>query len=283
MIVGVAQDGGVPHLGCVKECCREARSDPARAQRVASLALRAGPKLFLIDATPDIRSQVATALGEQGLAARPARLPVDGILLTHAHIGHYTGLVYLGRESMAADEVPVFATDRFWAFLSGNSPWKRLVDGRHIIHIPLAAGGQVELAQGLSVEPFRVPHREEDSDVLGFLVKGPSRRLLYIPDIDDWSRWDRDIAELAGTVDVALLDGTFYAPSELGARSMAEVPHPLVTSTMDRLGPMVKQGRRVVFIHMNHTNPILRRGTAERREVERRGFEVASDGMELPL
>jgi pyrroloquinoline quinone biosynthesis protein B len=254
---------------------------------VASLALRAGNKVILIDATPDIRSQLFTALGEEGLAARPPRLPVDGILLTHAHVGHYTGLIHLGTEAMAASSVPVYVTDRFWSFLSSNGPWKRLVEGRHIIRVPLAAGRRVELAPGLSVEPLRVPHREEDSDVVGFLVTGPSRRLLYIPDIDDWSRWDRDIAALVRTIDVALLDGTFYSPSELGggsmARSMADVPHPLVTSTMDRLDPLVKQGRRVVFIHMNHTNPISRAGTPERLEVERRGFEVAVDGMVLPL
>jgi len=184
---------------------------------------------------------------------------------------------------MAADAVPVFATDRFWAFLSGNGPWKRLVEGGHIVRSPLAAGSKVELAPGLAVEPFRVPHREEDSDVVGFRVQGPTRRLLYIPDIDDWSRWDRDIAALVGSVDVALLDGTFFSPAELGARSMAEVPHPLVTTTMERLGPLLKQGKRIIFIHMNHTNPILRSGTPERQEVERRGFEVAADGMVLPL
>jgi pyrroloquinoline quinone biosynthesis protein B len=287
-VVGVAQDGGVPHLGCTKECCAAARRDPSRAVRVASLALVTGGaagqrKVFLIDATPDFRSQVDSALGEGGLEARPRGLPVDGILLTHAHIGHYTGLMYLGREAIAAAGVPVFATSRMASFLSANGPWKRLVEGGHIKLEPIEPGKSFELAAGLKVEPIRVPHREEESDVVGFLVSGPSRRLLYIPDIDDWSRWDRDIAAVARTVDVALLDGTFYAPSELGARSMADVPHPLIPSTMDRLEPLVKLGHRVIFIHLNHTNPALRSGTPERREIERRGFEVAADGLELSL
>ena len=286
--LGVAQDGGAPHLGCTKACCAAARRDPSRAVRVASLALAAGGgggarKVFIIDATPDFRTQVDTALGEGGLETRPGGLPVDGILLTHAHIGHYTGLMYLGRESIASSQVPVFATSRMAAFLSANGPWKRLVDGGHIRLEPIEAGRPFDLTPGLRVEPIRVPHREEDSDVVGFLVTGPSRRLLYIPDIDDWSRWDRDIAALVRTVDIALLDGTFYAASELGARSMAEVPHPLIPSTMDRLEPLVKQGHRVIFIHLNHTNPALRPGTPERQEIERRGFEVAADGLELSL
>jgi pyrroloquinoline quinone biosynthesis protein B len=208
---------------------------------------------------------------------------VDGVLLTHAHVGHYTGLMYLGRESMSASAVAVYATQRMGAFLSANGPWKRLVAGKHIDVRTIEEGRSFELAPGLRVEPLRVPHREEESDVVGFLVSGPSRRLLYIPDIDDWSRWRRDIAALVGSVDVALLDGTFYAPEELGRRSATEIPHPLIPSTMDRLEPVVRKGHRVIFIHMNHTNPALRRSTPEHGEIIRRGFEVASEGLELPL
>jgi pyrroloquinoline quinone biosynthesis protein B len=282
-VLGVSQDGGVPHLGCTKACCAAARRDPARAVRVASLALAAGGRTFLIDATPDLRTQLDTALGPGGLEARPPGLPLDGILLTHAHIGHYAGLMFLGRESMAANGVPVYATRRMGAFLAANGPWKRLVDGRHIRLHPIEPGRPVELAPGLTVEPFAVPHREEESDVVGFLVRGPSRRLVYLPDIDDWSKWDHDIASLVGSVDVALLDGTFWSPQELGARSMTDVPHPLIPSTMDRLEPLVKRGHRVMFIHLNHTNPVLRPDSAERLEVERRGFEVAADGLSLAL
>lgn len=288
-VLGIMQDGGLPHLGCSRECCTAARRDPARAARVASLALEVeapagGPrKIFIIDATPDFRSQVDRALAPQGFEDRPPGLPVDGILLTHAHVGHYTGLMYLGRESMGASAVPVHATRRMGQFLSTNGPWKRLVEGKQIDLRTIEPGRGFELAPGLSAEPLRVPHREEESDVVGFLVRGPSRSLLYIPDIDDWSRWDRDIAALVASVDVALLDGTFYAPEELGRRSMAEVPHPLIPSTMDRLEPLVKKGHRVLFIHLNHTNPALRRSSPEHQEIVRRGFEVASEGIELPL
>jgi pyrroloquinoline quinone biosynthesis protein B len=288
-VLGIAQDGGVPHLGCARECCVAARRDSSRAAKVASLALEieglegGARKVFIIDATPDFRAQVDRALAPQTFADRPQGLPVDGVLLTHAHIGHYTGMMYLGRESMSASSVAVYATPRMGAFLSANGPWKRLVEGKHIDLRIIEPGRAFDLAPGLTVEPLRVPHREEESDVVGFLVSGPSRRLLYIPDIDDWSRWGRDIAMLVGSVDVALLDGTFYGPEELGRRSVTEIPHPLIPSTMERLEPLVKKGHRVIFIHLNHTNPALRRSTPEHAEIIRRGFEVAFEGLELPL
>jgi len=286
VILGVAQDGGVPHLGCQSDPCEKARKDPALVQRVASVGLvvstEAQAKYFMIDATPDFRSQVDTLLGD-ARADRPRTRPLDGILLTHAHIGHYTGLMYLGRESIASQEIPVHASERMAAFLRDNGPWKRLVTGKHVTLNVMKEGTAVPLAMGLSVEPIRVAHREEESDAFGFIVTGPKRRLLYIPDIDAWERWDRDIAALVATVDVALLDATFHGPGELGDRAMTDVPHPFVLDTMKRLEPLAREGKRIIFIHMNHTNPALVPGSPERMEIERRGFEVAADGARIDL
>ncbi len=287
-VVGIVQDGGLPHLGCTNDACRAARRDPSRAERVASLAIiarRPGvePRVYLLDATPDFRSQVDSALESAGDPPRPPRSPVDGVFLTHAHIGHYTGLVYLGKESMAAHRVAVFGTARMLSFLGSNGPWKRLVADGNIELKPLAGGRRIDLAEGLSVEALEVPHRDEESDAVGFIVRGPARSLLYVPDIDAWDRWDRDVRALVRSVDVALLDGTFFSAKELPGRPMEEIPHPLVRTSMDLLEPAVRGGSRVIFIHLNHTNPALTKGSPERREVEARGFEVAIDGMELPL
>src|SRR5215470_536980 len=89
VVLGVAQDGGVPHLGCRQALCVEARRDPSKRRLVAALGLidPASGKRFLIDATPDFPAQVELLGG----------MP-DAILLTHAHIGHYLGLAQLGRE-----------------------------------------------------------------------------------------------------------------------------------------------------------------------------------------
>jgi len=182
--------------------------------------------------------------------------------------------------------VPVYATARMATFLSGNGPWRRLTEGGNIELHTLEPGRSLDLAPGLSVEPLRVPHREEESDVVGFLVRGPLRRLLYIPDIDSWDTWGRwgtDIARLAASVDVSLLDGTFYSADELPGRPQAEVPHPPITVTMDRLEAVARSGHRIVFTHLNHTNPALRAESPERSAIGRRGFEVASQGLVLPL
>ncbi|MFQ5702186.1 MAG: MBL fold metallo-hydrolase [Acidobacteriota bacterium] len=288
MILGAAQDGGVPHLGCTQELCETALQDLRKVVRVSSLGLIVPgggglDRLFLVDATPDIRSQVASALGGIGRRRRPAGLPVDGILLTHAHIGHYTGLMYLGKESMDARRIPVYASARMAAFLEANSPWKRLVSEENIALRIIRPGQPIQLLSDLTVEPLQVAHREEESDVLGFLIEGPRKRLLYIPDIDAWGRWDRDIGTLVASVDVAILDGTFFSTGELPGRSLEEIPHPFIIQTMDRLQALVEAGHRVIFTHLNHTNPALEPGTAQRKQIESRGFEVAVEGMRVEL
>jgi pyrroloquinoline quinone biosynthesis protein B len=280
VVLGIAQDGGVPHIGCRQPLCVSARRDPSRRQRVACLGLidDSSGHRFLIDATPDLASQL-DSLNEGRNLGSPKR-PVDGIALTHAHIGHYTGLMYLGREALGADNVPVLATPRMAAFLRQNEPWGQL-----------ARLGQIEIREMLpghdfamghfTVTPLLVPHRDELSDTVGYRVRGPSRSLLYVPDIDKWERWDRKIADEVAGVDVALVDGTFEDAAEVPGRSLAEIPHPLVGETMDLLSSPALRGR-VRFIHLNHTNRLLWDAAALRR-LEARGFRVARDGDTFPL
>ena len=277
VVLGMAQDGGVPHIGCRQERCEAARRDPSRRERVASLGLVDGDRRFLIDATPDLPSQVASL--DPG---RPGSRPiVDGILLTHAHIGHYTGLMYLGREALGASGVPVWATPRMARFLRENGPWSQLVALGNIALKEMEPGREMALTERLRVTPLLVPHRDELSDTVGFRIQGPSRALLYIPDIDKWERWDRGLPEEVAGVDWALLDGTFEDPAEVPGRSRAEIPHPLVGETVARLGPPPRRAQ-VLFIHLNHTNRLLRDEAAV-RSLGAKGFAVARDGQELEL
>jgi pyrroloquinoline quinone biosynthesis protein B len=280
MVLGIAQDGGVPHIGCRQPLCVAASRDPARRQRVACLGLidDASGQRFLIDATPDLASQL-DSLNEGRALANPKR-PVDGILLTHAHIGHYTGLMYLGREALGADHVPVFSTPRMAAFLRENQPWKQLVALGQIEVREVLPGHDVAMGH-FRVTPVLVPHRDEISDTVGYRVRGPSRSLLYVPDIDKWERWDRKIADEVAGVDVALVDGTFEDAAEVAGRSLAEIPHPLVGETMALLSPPSLRGR-VQFIHLNHTNRLLWDADAV-RAIEARSFRVARDGDAFPL
>ena len=273
VVLGIAQDGGVPHLGCRQKLCVEARRDPSKRRRVASLGLvdMIAGKRFVIDATPDFQEQVARLGG----------LP-DGILLTHAHIGHYLGLAQLGREVVNAREMPVYCTASMARFLRENGPWKRLVTLGNIAIHEIEPDREVSLTDSLRITALRVPHRDEDSDTVAYLVAGPSRRLLWLPDIDKWEKWDRKIEDVVRDTDVAFLDGTFSSADEIPGRSLAEIPHPLVPETIARLAKVSGPSHRVFFVHLNHTNPLLWDGAAVRR-LRGKGFGVASEGQRVPL
>lgn len=272
VVLGIAQDGGVPHLGCRQKLCVEARKDPARRRRVASLGLVDGAsgKRFIIDATPDFQSQVEILGG----------IP-DGILLTHAHIGHYLGLAQLGREVLNAREMPVYCTASMGAFLRNNRPWSRLVASRNISIREIEPGVPFALTERLRVTAIRVPHRDEDSDTVAYRVTGPARRLLWLPDIDKWEKWDKRIEEVVADVDIAFLDGTFFSAEEIPGRSIAEIPHPLVPETVSRLSSS-RGAAKVSFIHLNHTNKLLW-DENEVRRLRDKGFGIASEGQRLPL
>jgi pyrroloquinoline quinone biosynthesis protein B len=262
-----------------------ARHDPSRARRVACLGIGAAPggPLVLLDATPDLPSQAEELRGASGIEPAAGR-PVDAICLTHAHAGHYAGLVHLGREAMAARAVPLHATIRMGLFLKTNRPWSRLLDWGHAEVRTFVPGIAVDLGGGVRIEPLRVPHRDEDSDTVGFVVAGPSRRLLYVPDTDAWGRWRPPVTELVEGVDVALLDGTFFDAGEVPGRDPEAIPHPTIRSSMDLLAAQAASGRvRILFTHLNHTNPALDPRSEASREIRRRGFAVASEGMEFAL
>jgi pyrroloquinoline quinone biosynthesis protein B len=273
VVLGIAQDGGVPHLGCRQKLCAEARKDPSKRRRVASLGLvdTIAGKRFVIDATPDFEVQVARLGG----------LP-DGILLTHAHIGHYLGLAQLGREVVNAREMPVYCTASMARFLRENGPWKRLVALGNIAIHEIEPDREFALTDSLRITALTVPHRDEDSDTVAYLVAGPSRRLLWLPDIDKWEKWDRKIEDVVRDTDIAFLDGTFSSADEIPGRSLAEIPHPLVPETVARLAKSSGPRHRIFFVHLNHTNRLLWDGTAV-RQLRGKGFGVASEGQRVPL
>ena len=260
--LGVAQDGGLPHLGCVAPRCEAARCGARPLERVACLGLTDGERHWLFDATPDFADQVH-ALG----ARRP-----DGVFLTHAHMGHYTGLVQLGKEALGAAGIPVYATARMRDLLRDNAPWSTLVEERRIA---LTDNTAVDLG-GVRVTAFAVPHRDELSDTVGYRIEGPGATAVYIPDIDRWDLWDRDIRAVVEAVDLAFLDGTFFSLDELPHRDITRVRHPLVTESMDRLAGL---GDRVAFLHLNHTNPLW----DDDAPLRDRGFARARQGDAFDL
>lgn len=282
VVLGTAQDGGVPHAACGCPRCQRAATDPAFQRRAPSLAIVVpGSKPFLIDASPDLPEQLR-ALGAVG-DDRVDRVPLAGLLLTHAHIGHYAGLVHLGREVVGARGIPVYATPAMCAFLEAHAPWQQLVALGNVELRQVAPGTAVDVGGGVRLRVFPVPHRDEYADTVGVRIDGPDAAVLYVPDTDRWETWDPPVEDRLQGVDVALLDATFHDLSELPGRTIEEVPHPPMTVTMDRLQSRVDAGLRVVFTHLNHSNPAVDPDSAEARKVRARGFEIADDGDVVPL
>jgi pyrroloquinoline quinone biosynthesis protein B len=269
IVLGIAQDGGYPQAGCNRPDCIAAWRNPRLRRRVASLAIidPQSQQRWLIDATPDFPSQLRT-LDEAASRATGAPL-LDGILLTHAHIGHYLGLAQLGREVLGAKSIRVYAMPRMRTFLETNGPWDQLVRLHNIELTPLAAGAEVTLNERIFITPLVVPHRDEYSETVGFLIRGPSRSILWLPDVDQWEKWQTRIEDVVARVDVAYLDGTFFDASELPGRDLREIPHPLMIDTMVRFAASPLRPR-IRFIHLNQSNPLLRK--------TRPGYTVAAEG-----
>lgn len=286
-VVGTAQDGGFPHAACEHQACRRIRDGQAPRRLISSLALiiPKNEQVFLFDATPDIREQLDALRDVRTLPAdRVDRSPLDGVFLTHAHIGHYLGLAFFGFEAVHTQQLAVWATPRMSDFLRRDGPWSQLVAMGNLALQPLTAEQPVQLADNLTVTPFAVPHRDELSDTVGYIIRGPNRSLAFVPDTDKWATWQPALTERLAEVDIALLDGSFFSADELPGRSIDEIGHPMIGTTMDLLESAVGDGElEVHFIHLNHSNPALLEGSDARRQVEAGGFGVAFEGQEFSL
>jgi len=286
-ILGTAQDGGFPHAACSCERCSLARNDPTFRRRITSLALvlPISDQIYLFDSTPDLREQLA-ALSDvrQAPGDRVDRQPIDGVFLTHAHIGHYLGLAFFGYEAIHTSGLPVMATPRMAAFLRANGPWSQLVGMQNIRLQELAPDQTYSPGDQVVITAIQAPHRDEYADTLGFLISGPDRTIFYLPDTDSWAAWNPPVTELLENVDIALIDGTFFSADELPGRRVEEIGHPLIEQSMDLLQGLVDDdGLQVYFTHLNHSNPVLDHDGQTRRRIESRGFHVLDEGQEFSL
>jgi pyrroloquinoline quinone biosynthesis protein B len=273
LILGIAQDAGHPHVGCRRPCCLPAWAHPAAGHRVSCLGLIEGDQGWLIDATPDLPAQLNV------LEARGAAL--SGVLLTHGHTGHYTGLSYLGREGLSAAGVAVHAMPKMCRLLTDNAPWEQLLRLGNIALRVAAAGEGIALSASLTATPLLVPHRAEYTETVGYRITGPNRSVLYIPDVDVW--WPGIEALIAG-VDLALLDGTFFTAHEAPDRDPTEVPHPPIETSLARFSVLPAEVRaRIRFIHLNHSNPALNPDSEAASAIRAAGMGVAVEGESLAL
>lgn len=276
LILGTAQDAGSPQINCKKACCADLFDHPSAERMVTSIGLydATTDRTYLFEATTDIAKQAHLL----DLNKRETSF-IDGIFLTHAHIGHYSGLMYLGKEAMDAKAVDTYVMARMDSFLRTNGPWSQLVARENIRLKRIVNEEKIQLSDSLSVLPFIVPHRDEFSETVGYKIIGPNKSALFIPDIDKWSKWEKDIVEEIKKVDYAFLDATFYDAKEINNRDISEIPHPFVSESMARFEQLpAEEKSKVVFIHFNHTNPLLDDQSIEFKETIHKGFHVASIG-----
>ena len=277
MVLGVAQDAGYPQMNCKKECCAAAWSN-TELQRTTSCLAIVDPttnEQWIIDATPNIKKQL------QLLKSKTGTEKIDGVLLTHAHMGHYTGLMHFGREVMGTNGIPVFSMPKMTTFLQENGPWSQLVKLENINIKALKSDSAFILNERIQIKPFLVPHRDEFSETVGYEIMINNKSLIFIPDIDKWEKWETDISELIKKVDYTFLDATFYKNGEL-KRDMSEIPHPFAEESMALFSTLSDSDKQKVhFIHFNHTNPLIIDGSTAQEEVLKRGFNIAKEGQIL--
>ena len=279
-VLGNVQDAGLPHIGCQHKFCKEKFSE-FEEYFTTSIAVvdPVEKKYILFEASPDIPYQLNYLEKE---IFNEFLLP-ESIFITHAHIGHYTGLMYFGREALGAKNLIIKVLPKMSNFLKTNGPWSQLVDINNIKIQNLSFGSKTNELRNITVTPIQVPHRDEYSETAGFIIEGRNKKALFIPDIDKWEKWDKNLKQLVYEFDYLLLDATFYDSKEIN-RDISEIPHPLVTETINLLDDLSPEHKnKVYFIHMNHTNLMLDPSSDLTKLVVNKGFNITRLGLKLSL
>ncbi|MDH3518583.1 MAG: MBL fold metallo-hydrolase [Acidimicrobiia bacterium] len=251
-VLGSGQDGGLPQAGATHQNDLAARDGLILERTASSVLVEHAGRRILLDASPDFRIQWWP------FASMP-----DTVVLTHGHMGHYTGLVHFGSEAGDPRGIECVGTPAMLQFLRSNAPWRQLFEVGNLVS---TGSSEIQL--------IPIPHRAEYTDTVAISVDS---RLLYLPDIDSWDLWPEAPSVLAAH-QVALVDATFWSPTELPART--GIPHPPVEDTIERFADL---DTRLILTHLNHTNPICDPTSREAGLVVEAGFEVAYDGMVIDL
>ena len=278
LVLGSVQDGGYPHIGCRRACCQHAWNSPSERRFVSSLAIinKSLNECWIIDASPDIKFQINMISDFLGINSHPK---IRGIFLTHAHSGHYSGLLDLGKEALNISNTKLYVMPRMCDFIKSNSAFDFMIKSKNL-SIELIEESQIlALKNDLSIAPFLVPHRNEMSETVGYKITSSENSVIYLPDIDSWEDWDKDISDVVENNDILFIDGTFYDGNELQDRKISEIPHPFIVDTLEKLSSIDKKNRKKVFFtHLNHTNDLIQEGHPRKKALELDGYNIAQDG-----
>ncbi|MEI6816363.1 MAG: MBL fold metallo-hydrolase [Bacteroidota bacterium] len=276
VVLGTAQDGGYPHPDCKLECCIKYYQGKESRHYVSSLAIidPISKERFLFDCTPDFTMQLHHLDSIYPVEGKM----MDAIFLTHAHIGHYAGLMYLGKEAMNTKHISVYGTADLMSYLSSNGPWSQLQTLENVNYMSLPVNEKLQLNERITITPILVPHRDEFSKTVCYEINMGKRTILYIPVINKWEKWDHDIVKMIHESDLLFIDGTFLNNGELQDRDMSEIPHPFIAESLKLFKDLSNYDKsKIHFIHLNHTNPALINGSKAQKEIESKGFHVAHE------
>lgn len=304
IVLGAAAGGGFPQWNAASEACRRARSgDPAaRPATQAALAVTADDRRWVvIEATPDLRQQIEATPALHPV--RPPRSsPIAAVIPTNGEIDSIGGLLHLREGTPFA----LWAHPRILALLDAN-PVFEVVDRRIVARRALPLEEWVMLLDangqplGLEVRAFAVagkpplflektargaPPPPEPGDVIGLEIGACGRRIVWIANC---GRLDDPLCARCAGADAVFVDGTLWRDDELElagiaarrGRDMGHVSLDGPDGVIARLRS-VPAGRKVL-VHINNTNPVLLADSLERAAVERAGFEVARDGLDIAL
>ena len=275
LVLGTVQDGGYPHIDCKSRCCLDAWKDASLKKYISSIAIvdHEHKKYFLVDITPDFSEQLNMLYKTYS-----AKYVLSGIFLTHAHVGHYTGLFKLGLEMMNSDSVPVYAMPKLMKFLQNNSSTNFLFESNNIVGHIINNNQNIKLSENFNITPFFVPHRNELSETVGYKMQSNNKSIIYIPDVDSWEECDFNILDVVCENDYLFLDGTFYSKNELSIRDITKIPHPSIIESMDIFSNLsIDNKSKIYFTHLNHTNNLLRENSIEYRKVIEEKYNILSD------
>jgi pyrroloquinoline quinone biosynthesis protein B len=306
-VLGSAAGGGFPQWNCNCHNCVSVRAGKPgfKARTQSSLAVsRDGENWVLLNASPDLRQQIAQT---PELWANPKfghrHSPIKSVVVTNGDVDHIAGLINL-RE---AEPFSIYGTDRVLATIAANSIFQILAEPL-VPRIPLAldrpvalSGANVEL--GLTVEAFAVPGKvalyledasagpdfgTKEGDTIGLKVSDPQTRtsFFYIPGC---AALDERLAARLKGASLVFFDGTLFTDDEMIQQGLmpktgGRMGHVNMSGTEGSIAAFSKLGLgRLIYVHINNSNPALDENSAARKTIEGAGFEVGYDGMEVRL
>lgn len=296
IVLGTAAGGGVPQWNCGCDNCQAARNGhPELRATQASIAVSADRQhWFLINASPDLRHQLADTPALHPRALRHS--PIAGVILSNGEVDAIAGLLTLREGS----PFTLYGHERVLSLLAENSIFNvlkpalvpRVAITPDIAFEPTLPDGT---ASGLEILPFVAPGKaalfvedtsaNEDGDTLGFVIRDNTsgERFVFLaacaaitPEVE---------RHLAGAR-LVFFDGTLFTDDEmiragLSQKTGQRMGHMAMSATVPALDGLGTE--RKYFLHINNSNPALQHDSPERQAVEKAGWQIPADGMEITL